>query len=517
MEIARHLRHIFATSVLVAALLVFSTAPRASAETYNAVNSHSIGFSTVSGTYHNDTQYTDAVYFGGREIIFFTLISDYQTGGKNPYLFFYTYSPSYNDKIDIGNNSDLDFRFKLVAVNDVLYVFYTTTNSASGYSNSTIYYRTATVDYGVTGQDWKLSFSDMKSFDAGVSPVKIRMAHTMNDTISVIFSATNTGTWYSMSSSDGQNFSSKTTLFTPSSPSSLQGAGGAVFQVPDTTNGGSVDRLMIAYATESAVNYCFFDGKTIYGDPNAENGPYIIPTTGLTLTPYSVRLFAGSAYGYSNTKYSIQVFITSPSNGSATWHSIYHREYTPAGVNGEGGSWSSTWTALNHSSSDTVKTYDNDNTSDRFWAVIPFFENEDANAGTFTLTFKGETTKTSLAYNATAAQVQTALNSLSTIGGLKTPGSVKVGLSGNVYTVTFGGSLANKDVDQMFADGSDGTSAHVATKTPGGSVSEVQTVTITGADVQTYLCIWACRGALTMLPMPMITLTFAASVMCPTF
>ena len=59
-------------------------------------------------------------------------------------------------------------------------------------------------------------------------------------------------------------------------------------------------------------------------------------------------------------------------------------------------------------------------------------------AGSFTLTFNAQTTA-ALPYNASAAQVQNALNSLASINGVG--GSVTVTLSGSVYTVTFGGNL----------------------------------------------------------------------------
>lgn len=65
--------------------------------------------------------------------------------------------------------------------------------------------------------------------------------------------------------------------------------------------------------------------------------------------------------------------------------------------------------------------------------------------GTFTLTYAGQTTG-AIAYNASAATVQTALESLSNIG----VGDVAVsGSAGGPYTVTFGGDLADKDVGQL--------------------------------------------------------------------
>jgi hypothetical protein len=69
-------------------------------------------------------------------------------------------------------------------------------------------------------------------------------------------------------------------------------------------------------------------------------------------------------------------------------------------------------------------------------------------SGTFSLTFNGQTTA-ALAYNASAAAVQAALNALTTIGGVG--GSVGVTLKSGVYTVTLGGNLSGYDVPQMTA------------------------------------------------------------------
>jgi len=57
-------------------------------------------------------------------------------------------------------------------------------------------------------------------------------------------------------------------------------------------------------------------------------------------------------------------------------------------------------------------------------------------SGTFTLTFNGQTTA-ALNYNATAAQMQAALNALPNVNGAAT-----VTKAGSIYTVTFGGALA---------------------------------------------------------------------------
>jgi autotransporter-associated beta strand protein len=60
------------------------------------------------------------------------------------------------------------------------------------------------------------------------------------------------------------------------------------------------------------------------------------------------------------------------------------------------------------------------------------------NAGTFTLTFNGHTTAP-LPFNASALDIQNALNALPSIGGIG--GSVTVTQSGNIFTVIFGGTL----------------------------------------------------------------------------
>lgn len=69
--------------------------------------------------------------------------------------------------------------------------------------------------------------------------------------------------------------------------------------------------------------------------------------------------------------------------------------------------------------------------------------------GTYTLSFGGQTTA-AIPYNATAAQVRTALEALSTIGSgnVTTTGGPH---PGSAVAVTFTGTLANTDVAQMTA------------------------------------------------------------------
>lgn len=84
----------------------------------------------------------------------------------------------------------------------------------------------------------------------------------------------------------------------------------------------------------------------------------------------------------------------------------------------------------------------------------------------FTLTFSGQTTD-SLDDQATAAEVQAALEELSNIGA----GNVEVtGNPGGVYSVKFVGDLANTNVAQMTATPTGGTgTVTIATGTAGGA------------------------------------------------
>lgn len=100
--------------------------------------------------------------------------------------------------------------------------------------------------------------------------------------------------------------------------------------------------------------------------------------------------------------------------------------------------------------------------------------------GTFTLTFNGQTTS-AIAYNASAATVEAALEALSTIG----QGNVQVtGNAGGPWTVEFVGQLANQNVAAMTADGASltgGTSPAVAIATSqAGVVEKVAGVVVPG-------------------------------------
>jgi hypothetical protein len=86
----------------------------------------------------------------------------------------------------------------------------------------------------------------------------------------------------------------------------------------------------------------------------------------------------------------------------------------------------------------------------------------DATGGTFTLTYSGQTTA-AIAYNATAAAIQTALETLSNIA----PGDVAVvrDVVTGPFTVTFMGTLGNTNVAQLTASGASLTGGGIAVYT----------------------------------------------------
>ena len=101
-----------------------------------------------------------------------------------------------------------------------------------------------------------------------------------------------------------------------------------------------------------------------------------------------------------------------------------------------------------------------------------------ADGGTFTLTFSGATTG-AIAFDATAAAVQTALEDLSTLD----PGDVVVtGDAGGPWTIDFAGARADTDVAQMTGNPAnltgDPKSVTVATPIQGASAFETCTMTM---------------------------------------
>ena len=87
-------------------------------------------------------------------------------------------------------------------------------------------------------------------------------------------------------------------------------------------------------------------------------------------------------------------------------------------------------------------------------------------AGTFTLTVGGQTTAP-LPYNATASDISTALNGLSTVG----PGSVDVQANGGTFTLFYQGALANTNVPDLSASGTGGTTVFTQTLLHGGAMA----------------------------------------------
>ncbi|MGE2692212.1 phage major capsid protein [Mycolicibacterium pulveris] len=77
-------------------------------------------------------------------------------------------------------------------------------------------------------------------------------------------------------------------------------------------------------------------------------------------------------------------------------------------------------------------------------SAVQTIDTSDATDGTFTLTYKGQTTA-ALDHDDAAADIQTALRGLSTIGA----SNVNVTGSAGAYTVTFAGALANTQVEAI--------------------------------------------------------------------
>lgn len=83
-----------------------------------------------------------------------------------------------------------------------------------------------------------------------------------------------------------------------------------------------------------------------------------------------------------------------------------------------------------------------------------------ADGGTFTLTYSGQTT-TAIPYGSTAATVVAALEALSNIA----PGDVGIVKASDVYTVTFQGALAATDVAELTANGAALTATDLTAET----------------------------------------------------
>lgn len=120
-------------------------------------------------------------------------------------------------------------------------------------------------------------------------------------------------------------------------------------------------------------------------------------------------------------------------------------------------------------------------------------------AGTFTLTYDGQTT-TGIAFNATAAAVQAALELLTNIGTGNVLGAGGP-LPGTAVTITFQGTLAGKNVSLMTANstGLTGGTASVAATTS-GSPSTLSAVPISPRGYDVYADdTWAALGTTKLL------------------
>lgn len=122
-----------------------------------------------------------------------------------------------------------------------------------------------------------------------------------------------------------------------------------------------------------------------------------------------------------------------------------------------------------------------------------------ATAGTYTLTYVGQTT-TPIAFNATAAVVLAALEALSNIpaGALRVTQTVSASPA-FTYLIEFGGSLGETNVAQMTSTATSLTggtaSAAVTSPTGGAAISSIGLVPV----LPTQICIWAFPSAQTSI------------------
>ena len=89
------------TFVFIAGMLAFLATPVQCAEIYTSANSnYPSHFDNSQHNHYFDVLQLDAVYFAGKEIVFFTMDSDYDTGARG-YLYYYTpgFSSSHDPRI----------------------------------------------------------------------------------------------------------------------------------------------------------------------------------------------------------------------------------------------------------------------------------------------------------------------------------------------------------------------------------------------------------------------------------
>lgn len=109
-----------------------------------------------------------------------------------------------------------------------------------------------------------------------------------------------------------------------------------------------------------------------------------------------------------------------------------------------------------------------------------------ATAGTFTVTFAG-VTSAAIAFNATAATVQAALEAMASIGAGNVTVTGGPANTATPLTVTFVGSLGNRNVSQATINGAGLTGGAITntTTTPGVSGGGANTVTLNGGAAAT--------------------------------
>lgn len=109
-----------------------------------------------------------------------------------------------------------------------------------------------------------------------------------------------------------------------------------------------------------------------------------------------------------------------------------------------------------------------------------------ATAGTFTITVNGQTTA-GIAFNATAAVIQAALEALSNVAPgdvVVTSSGANIGTAADIVTLTWAGALAGSDVTiSITTTGLTGNPPVLATGTAGG------TATVPGSEIDAFL--WA--------------------------
>lgn len=122
--------------------------------------------------------------------------------------------------------------------------------------------------------------------------------------------------------------------------------------------------------------------------------------------------------------------------------------------------------------------------------------------GTFTLTFGGQTTA-GIAFNAAASAVQTAVQALSSVGA----GNATVtGSNGGPWVITFTGTLANAAQSVITANGASltgGTSPSVAVVHTTTGVAKVPSIVVTGSTGGPYTVTF--QNLLTHIPVALIS------------